>query len=140
MEESGNHYEEISNACYSSFSEEKEKAVANPQSSKSKQDIVAVSVPSHSKKCCCWIAALAILFNFLLIIAVGAALSHYQMKMATKINEGFTGRSNISGPPGTGACWGGESLSLHIHSIIIHFEILVCVCVLGGGVSWRRNR
>ena len=58
-----------------------------------------------SLKCFRWIASLAIFFNFLLIIAVGAALYYYQTKLIVteEIVNGFTGgssRSNISGPPG----------------------------------------
>ena len=80
-------------------------ATASTQSAGHQHGTAAKSVPSPSKKHFCWIVALAVLFNFLLIIAVAAVLSHYQTKMATKLNEeideGFTRRSNISGPPGT---------------------------------------
>ncbi len=94
-------YEMTDNECYSSLTAQREKAATSTQSAGRQQGTAAETAPSSSKKYYRWIVALAILFNFLLIIAVGAALSHYQTKTATdEASKGFTGGSSGSGPSG----------------------------------------
>ena len=102
-------YEMTDNNCYSSMTTKRGNAVATALSAAKQHDIATDTVPSFSRKRF-WILALAVLFNFLLLIAITAVLSHYQTKMNTElkkdIQQSFAIGSNISGPPGTDACKG----------------------------------
>ena len=87
-------YEMTDNECYSSITAKRENAVDTGH----QHDRAVEPAPSFSK-CYRWTVALAILFNFLLIIAVAAVSFYYQTKMAEGFTEGLC--TNFSRPPGT---------------------------------------
>ena len=92
-----NSYELNDNECYSSTTRQREEVVTSAQGAGQQQNTPKM-VPS--KKCFRWTVVLATIINFLLIIAVGAALFHFQTQTTNEINPGFTGRSNASGIQG----------------------------------------